>query len=599
MAPVELPVPARRRPARAWAAAGLLLALLVPAGAGSPALAAAGAPPSPALAALVDRFLVQFQRRHPSIAAGNGLHAGDAGLENFSAAAIADEVRELEALRRDLRALEGRTLTPDEAVDRRILDGVIGGWLLDLTVVRSWQRNPMVYAVAIADGVHNLMVMTNAPPAERLRRVTAKLRGVPTLLAAARTNIVRPPRVFAERGITFLEGAAGLLDRDLWLAFADVGDPALLAEARGAASTAGAAITAYVAQLRAGLAAGVDAPWAVGADAVAARYREEELLDLPLDRLVAIGERELAREQARFTALAARLDATRPPDSVWAEVRRRHPPRGGLVAATQQTVDELTAFVRARGIATVPDGERVTVAPSLPFDLGFASMHASPPLESPPLTSFFYITDVQPGADSATAEAWLERFSRPSIAILSAHEAMPGHWLHALYMRETPSRLRRIWIGLNPFPQPSSGQDGWAHYAEQLVVDEGFHADDPAYALAQSSEALTRICRLLAGIRLHRGDWTLEAATAFFAREAHLPPPAARREAVRGTYDPTYGVYFLGKRALLALKRDVAARDGAGFDARRFHERLLRQGIAPWWAHRQLLLPGDTRPIVD
>jgi uncharacterized protein (DUF885 family) len=233
-----------------------------------------------------------------------------------------------------------------------------------------------------------------------------------------------------------------------------------------------------------------------------------------------------------------------------------------------------------------------------PFDLGFASMHASPPLQQPPVASYFYVTDVRADATAEQAEAWLQRFSTPSVAILAAHEAMPGHWLHSLYMKETPGRIRRIWIGLNPFPQPSSGQDGWAHYAEQLVVDEGFRKDDPSYALAQSSEALTRIVRLLSGIRLHTGEWTLDNATTVFMSQAHLPEPAARREAERGTYDPTYGVYFLGKRALQTLRRDVEARDGAGFNLRLFHERVMRQGIAPWWAHRQLFFPGDTRPVL-
>jgi uncharacterized protein (DUF885 family) len=269
------------------------------------------------------------------------------------------------------------------------------------------------------------------------------------------------------------------------------------------------------------------------------------------------------------------------------------------VPAVREVVRELTTFVQTRGLATVPPGDSVTVAQSLPFDLGFASMHASPPLQQPPLASVFYITDVKAGATDAEANAWLERFSLPSIAILSAHEAMPGHWLHSRYMKDTPGRVRRIWIGLNPFPQPSSGQDGWAHYAEQLVVDEGFRADDPAYALAQSSEALTRIVRLLSGIRLHTGAWSLDDAARAFREQAHLPAPAAQREAERGTYDPTYGVYFLGKRALLTLRRDVEARDGAAFDRKAFHERVMRNGIAPWWAHRQLFFPGDTRPVLD
>ena len=141
---------------------------------------------------------------------------------------------------------------------------------------------------------------------------------------------------------------------------------------------------------------------------------------------------------------------------------------------------------------------------------------------------------------------------------------MPGHYVHSLFMRKTPGKIRRIWIGLNPFPQPSSGQDGWAHYAEQLVLDEGFMADDPRYRMAQLSEAMTRICRLISGIQLHTGAWTVDEAAKLFELRAHLPPPAARQEAERGTYDPTYGGYFLGKLQALKLREDVRAKRGRG-----------------------------------
>jgi len=269
-----------------------------------------------------------------------------------------------------------------------------------------------------------------------------------------------------------------------------------------------------------------------------------------------------------------------------------------VVRAAQVITDSLTRFVRERGIASIPAGEHVVVKPAPPFDLGFASMHASPPLERTPVKSFFYITDASADASAAEQDAWLERFNYASLTNTAAHEAMPGHWLHSTYMRQTPGKVRRIWIGLNPFPQPSSGQDGWAHYAEQLVVEQGYANGDPRYQLAQLSDALTRICRLLSGIKVHSRQWTLAQAQECFEREAYVATPAAKREAERATYDPTYGGYFLGKMGLLTLRRDLQARDGAKFDLRAFHERILTNGIAPVWAHRQLLLPGDPRPVI-
>jgi hypothetical protein len=284
---------------------------------------------------------------------------------------------------------------------------------------------------------------------------------------------------------------------------------------------------------------------------------------------------------------------------VWADVLADHPNRGAVVAAAQKAVDELQAFVVSKQLVNLPAAEKVNVAPAREFDLGLASMHASPPLEPTPVKSYYYITDAQASWPPPQQDEWLKKFNYSTLAVITSHEVMPGHYVHSVFMRKTPGKLRRIWIGLNPFPQPSSGQDGWAHYAEQMMVDEGFRASDPRYEMAQISESLTRICRLIAGIRLHTGQWTVDQAATFFEQRAHLPAPAARQEAERGTYDPTYGGYFLGKLAAFKLRADYQKMQGANYSLREFNERVMTNGIAPWWAHRQLMLPGSAEPVLQ
>jgi uncharacterized protein (DUF885 family) len=562
--------------------------------------AAAPAPrPASSFGAFVDDYLDQFSRRHPSIASGNGLHAHDGLLEDFSSAAIAAEVDWLRSTRSRLDAMETGPLSADERVDRKILQGIVDGWLLDLATVRTWTRNPMIYASAISDGLHNLMTMESSPAAARMQQAAAKLREVPRLLQAARDNIQAPPRVFVERSIIMFRGASNLIAHDLPLAFPDAAGDSGLAAAADAARNA---IDEYAAALERDVLPAATGQFAIGTAAVEARYKAEELIDTPSAALLTIGERELAKMRAEFDAAAARVPPVSPKRSaldVWAGVLKDHPKRGELAVAAQKTVDELFAFVRERRLVNVPDGERVVVAAAPPFDLGLASMHSSPPLEVHPVKSYYYVTDAQADWPPERQDAWLQKFNYATLADITAHEVAPGHYLHSLFMRKTPGKIRRIWIGLNPFPQPSSGQDGWAHYAEQLVSDEGFKREDPRYRLAQTSEALTRICRMIVGLRLHSGDWTIDQAAQFFEREAHLPAPAARQEAVRGTYDPTYGGYFLGKLAALKLRHDYAAAQGDRFDLREFHERVMTNGIAPWWAHRQLLLPGDTGAVVE
>lgn len=575
------------RTARALILVAPLLALV----SGRP-VAARVAPPT--FATVVDQYLDDFARRHPSIAAGNGLHAHDDRLDDYSATGIRVEIA---ALRRDSARVAGfapSTLTPDERVDQRILLGVIDGWLLEQETLQNWRRNPMLYASALTDGVHNLMTMESSPAPVRMRCIISKLSKVPTLLLAARINIVNPPRLFAERGAAMMRGASDMLGKDLDLAFASVSSAGLRDSLRAAARLAIPQINAYALFLETDVIPRATGDFTIGADNLARRYRAEELIDTPLDQMVAIGERELSTSQAEFRLAAEKLAPGKDAMATWRGIRQQHPKMGGVVAATRQVVDSLTAFVARRGIARLPATERVIVAPALPFDLGFASMHASPPLEPTPVKSIFYITDARADLPTAEQDAWLERYNYASLANTAAHEAMPGHWLHSTYMRRTPGKIRRIWIGLNPFPQPSSGQDGWAHYAEQMVLDEGFTGASAGQRLAQLSDAMTRICRLLSGIKVHTKQWTLQDAQRCFEEQAYNATPAAKREAERATYDPTYGGYFLGKRAILKLRVDYAAKLGPKFNLRDFHERFMTNGIAPIWAHRQLMLPGDT-----
>ena len=554
---------------------------------------------STAFPAIVDEFLDQFTKHHPSIAAGNGLHQADDRLEDFSAAAIASEIEMWRGLKARLAGIATDGLTPDERVDHRIVSGLLDAWLLELETNRNWQRNLMLYASAISDGVHNLMTMESAPAEARAGRIIAKVKGVPALLAAARANLTNPPRVMAERGVRMLTGAAAMLSDDLGVAFADLKDDKLKADLTTAGAAAAREIARFVTWFEKERLPKADGPFMVGTANLEARYRAEELIDLPVAALLAIGERELAAKEAAFTAAAARVDKTRPALAVWADVLKDHPARGEVVGAAQHAVEELQAFVVSRQLVNLPAAEQVHVAAARPFDLGLASMHASPPLEAAPVTSYYYITDAQASWPAAQQDAWLQKFNRSTLAVITSHEVMPGHYVHSVFMRRTPGKIRRIWIGLNPFPQPSSGQDGWAHYAEQMMVDEGFRSGDPRYEMAQISESLTRICRLISGIRLHTGEWTVDQSATFFEEKAHLPAPAARQEAERGTYDPTYGGYFLGKVAAFKLRADYLKAKGAAFSLREFNERVMSNGIAPWWAHRQLMLPGDAGSVLQ
>lgn len=575
--------------------AGLLMVPMLTAAA---ALSTSG-PKNAAFALLVDDYLDHFGQLHPSISAGNGIHAHDGMLEDFSAGSVDREVRWLHAIKHRVAALDDNGYGTDERVDRVILNGVVDGWLLDLEVNRTWTRNPMIYVAAVSDGIHDLVTRESASPQVRLQHIQTKLQGVQALLAAARANIKAPPRIFVERAIAMLSGVAELLEHDMPLAFASVADQPLRDATFAEAHRARLALDAYRHELETRVLPRAAGNFAVGIANLEARYRAEELIDVPAARLLVIGARELAEKQREFKQVAARVDSTRPALDVWHDVQDWHPARGDLVPAARVVVNELFNFTRDRRLANLAADQQVSVAAAPPYDLGLASMHSSPPLEPHPVESIYYITDADAGWPVERQNAWLKAFNYATLADVSAHEVAPGHYVHSVYMQRTHGKIRRIWIGLNPFPQPSSGQDGWAHYAEQMVSDEGFHADDPRYRLAQIAESLTRICRLIAGIKLHSGEWSVLQAADFFEREGHLPAATAAREAARGTYDPTYGGYFLGKLAALKLRRDYQSIRGKDYSLLEFNESVMTNGIAPWWAHRQLLLPGDTGAVLE
>jgi uncharacterized protein (DUF885 family) len=331
-------------------------------------------------AAFVDRYLDDFARRHPSIAAGNGIHQHDDKLEDFSAAAVREEIAALKRDRDRLRALDPARLTADERVDRRILDGVIDGWLLEQETLENWRRNPMLYASSLSDGVHNLMVMESDPAPLRMRRAISKLRRVPSFLSDARANLANPPKLLADRGVAMMRGARDMLAKDLHLAFASDPNTALRDSLRRAADAAIRDIDAFLAAFERDVLPKANGDFTIGAANIARRYASEELIDTPLDSMLAIGQRELAKLKADFRAAAERVAPGKDAKTTWEAVRRDHPKAGDVVAATRRIVDSLSAFVAARRIATVPANERVIVERAKPFDIGFASMHASPPL---------------------------------------------------------------------------------------------------------------------------------------------------------------------------------------------------------------------------
>ena len=544
------------------------------------------------LARLVDEYIAYLNETYPTAAAFDGVHLHDDLLDDFSRAAVDSQLREVGGWGRRLDGINPATLTGEEKLERRMLGQSIKARLFGLEELRPWQRSPLLYAETLANSLASQVLFAHAPLAERARRVVSKLRQVPRLLSDAQQNVTDPPGLFVKVGTESFEGVLTFVERDLPKAFRDLEDMHLLGDLADASTVAVDALREYIAYLRETLAPRSRASFRLGPERFAEKLRVEEGIDIPIDRLLQIVVRELQATQEEFRELAAGLDGD--PVAAWRKIKTRHPSADDLLSVVEGQLGDLGAFTQRQRIVTVPEHDALVVAQTPDFyRWTFASMWCAGPFEQEKLPAYYYITNADPAWSPERQEQHLHHFSYATLWSISIHEAIPGHFLHFEHLRRVEVPLRK-----SVHFTPVSFVEGWAHYCEQMMLDEGFERNNAEIRLGQLAEALVRLARAVVGIRLHTEDLSVEQGVRFFREEAFLEDSSARREAERGTFDPSYVLYALGKRMLLKLRADVEAAEGDAFSLLGFHDRLLGQGNLPIWMHRELML-GASGPLLE
>jgi uncharacterized protein (DUF885 family) len=540
----------------------------------------------------VDGYLAHLHETHPTAAALDGVHQYDDLLEDFSRAAIDREVHALGGLARRLSSISIDTLTQTERLDRAVVAANIQSRLFELEKARTWERNPQIYGETLAASLAAQALFDHAPVTERARRVLSKLRQAPRLVQAARDNVKDPPGLYVKVGLETLRGTLRFIEFDLPRAFADVDDMYLLGDLADASTEATEALCSYIDYLEKEMAPKARASFRLGRERFVEKLKLDEGIEIDLDRLLNIGLRELGAVQEEFRRVAGRLGPGAPLD-IWRKVKEKHPAPGQVVTAARLQLEELLTFIERRDIVSVPIGEPVDVAPTPEFyRWTFASMWTPGPFESRPSRAIYYLTDVDPAWPKERQEDHLRDLSTAALWSISIHEVYPGHYLHYQHLRHVESKARRSTLLAS-----ASCVEGWAHYCEQMMMEAGFERQNASIRLGQLSEMLIRLARFVVAIRLHAEDMSVEQGVRFFREEAFLEEGSARREAERGTFDPTYLVYAAGRMMLTKLRDDYKAQVGSKFTLREFHDTLLRNGTAPFWAHRQLML-GDARGAV-
>jgi uncharacterized protein (DUF885 family) len=297
--------------------------------------------------------------------------------------------------------------------------------------------------------------------------------------------------------------------------------------------------------------------FALGEDTYRKKLAADEMVEAPLDQLLTIAEQDLGKNQAAFSATAHIIDPKRTPRQVLDAVEADHPPAAMLLQTTQAGLDAIGAFMEDHHIVTVPRAAPVRVQETPPFmrSTTTASMDIPGPFEKMSTDAYYNMTLPDPKLSKAQTEAFMAEWNYPLISNVSVHEVWPGHYLQYLYSKRLPSDVRKVFGA-------DTNSEGWAHYCEQMVIDEGFHADDPRYRLSQLQDALLRDARFVVGIRMHTQGMTISQAEEFFVKEGYQPRPTAVTESKRGASDPTYGYYTMGKLMILKLRDDYKKKMG-------------------------------------
>lgn len=537
-----------------------------------------------------------FQSR-PLEAVALGWHEHDGRFTILDRASVGKEILRLQAADRALDAVDGARLSAAEKRDFQLLDLQIAQARWRIATLQSPWKNPMDYA-ALPD-VSVYLKRSFAPLPDRVRFITRILERIPAHFAAAKQQLIPSlARPLVETAIEIAEGAADFLAKDVATEVSKVGDLEITSAFAAANQQAIREFRAYAEWLRRERLPQATAPFAIGSKAYL-EMLSHELIPLNPAQVLALGERELKGEQTRFAAAARVIDPSRPAPEVFRLIQQDHPTEQSLLPDTRRNLEAIRAFVVNRSLVTIPSEVRAVVEATLPpfRSTSFASMDTPGPFETRAKEAYYYVTPVEPEWPPAQKNEWLTAFNYYTTDVVSIHEAYPGHYVQFLALNASPaSDVAKICVSY-------AFSEGWAHYCEQMVLDEGFARDvrpgesvrdaelrAAKYRLAQSSEALLRLCRLCASVRMHCFGMSLEDATRFFIANSYYEEKPARAEARRGTHDPGYCFYTLGKLQILKLRADYQKQEGARYSSKRFHDAVIGNGAPPIRLLREILL---------
>jgi uncharacterized protein (DUF885 family) len=537
---------------------------------------------------LSQQFLDGYFAWRPGFAVNLGLHDYDGKVAERSKSSIASELARLKEFEIKIAAIDPAKLDPTGRLDDRVLLSAIRAEIFEIEDTRRYQLNPMAYVLG---GEVNVYIERDFGPLEqRLASVIQVERSARKLVDAAKENLDDAlPKPFVETAIRSAKGSGEFLDHDLPRAFAPVKDPALLSQFKEINTAAAKAMRDYANWLKTDKLPKANASFALGREKYVKMLQTQELITLSPERILEIGLAQVKRHQAVFNNAARTIDPSRPPLEVFNQIQKDHPTADGLIPDTRRDLEAIRQYVIDHRLVTIPSEVRAEVMETPGFNRAgsFASMSSPGAFETKAREAIYYVTPVENDWSAQRKEEWLTSFNYYTLDVVSIHEAYPGHYVQFLHLNASPAtRIEKI-FGSYAFIE------GWAHYCEQMVLDEGFGGEGirgARYRMTQSSEALLRLCRLCCSIQMHCQGMSVEDAARFFHENCYYEAEPARQEAIRGTFDPGYLYYTIGKMQLLKLREDYRRQEGPGFSLEKFHDEVLGHGMPPVRLLREILL---------
>jgi uncharacterized protein (DUF885 family) len=535
-----------------------------------------------------------------------GLHQYDTQLENYSAENVQKQVAALHIYEKKVEEIPADALDASVAADRQILLNSIRSQLLSLETIRNWEKNPDNYSSGVTSSIFVLMERPFAPVNTRLRAAVEREKQIPRVFVEARKNLKNPPHIFTEIALEQIDGLISFFEKDVPAAFTEADDAKAKADFAQTNAAVIQSLKDYKSWMQSDLLPRSNGDYRLGAEVFAKKLSYDEMVDVPLDRLLQVAFDDLHRNQAEFARIAKEVDPTKTPQQVLAELATIHPAPDKLLDSFHNTFDSLIAYIRAHHIITIPGDVQPTLEETPPFMRAttFASMDPPGPFETRSTKAYFNVTLPEKDWTAAHVAEHMASFNVGTIISTSVHEAYPGHYVQFLWQNQFPSKIRKL-IGAN------SNIEGWAHYTEQMMLEEGYAAP-PANAtseqvreaklirLGQLQDALLRDARFVNSIKLHTGlgqpdgKWTIDQAVDFFVNEGYQSRSVGLVETKRGTADATYLYYTLGKLEILKLREDLRKKQGSAFNLQAFHDNFMRQGFAPIKVIRKAMLHDDS-----